>query len=87
MNNWKSLLITSKHWECNNAENLLKLNGIKTIKKSVFMNNPDHPHEVFGAAKLIVKPAEYERGLQILTNNGFKTDEAIVSGKLVEIDI
>lgn len=87
MDNWKSLMITARDWECNDAKNLLTLNGIKTVKKPILMNNPDQPNELFGCAKLIVSPGEYERGLHILRKNGYKSDEAIATGRLVEVDI
>lgn len=87
MENWKSVMITVRQWECTDAENLLKLNGIRAVKEPILMNNPEQPYEVFGCAKLRVSPAEYERGLQILHKNGYKSDEAVITGKLVEINI
>jgi hypothetical protein len=87
MDNWKNLMITTRDWECNDAKNLLNLNGIRAVKKPLLMNNPEQPYGIYGCAKLIVSPAEYERGLRILNTNGYKSDEAIVRGQLVEIDI
>jgi hypothetical protein len=86
MDNWKSLMVTPRHWECNAAENLLKLNGIKTQKMTILMNKPDNPHEIYGCAKLTVCPAEYERGLNILHKNGFKSDQEFSDVNLIEIN-
>lgn len=87
MDNWKNLMITTKDCECRDAKDLLIRNGIKVIKKPLLMNNPDQPYGIYGCAKLIVSPGEYEKGLQILNKNGYKSDEAIMRGQLVEIDL
>jgi len=82
MSNRKNLMITMMHWECSDAQILLKLNGIESEKNTVLMAEADCPFHVSGCAKLSVSEENYELGLKILKEHGFDTDNEFMNESL-----
>lgn len=82
MSNRKNLMITMNHWECGDAQILLKLNGIESENDVVLMAEADCRFHVTGCAKLSVSEENYELGLKLLKERGFDTDNEFMNESL-----
>lgn len=87
MSNRKNLMITMMHWECKDAQILLKLNGIESENEFVIMAEADCPLHISDCSKLSVSEENYELGLKILKQHGFDIDNEFLNESLyVESD-
>ena len=80
MENKKNLMITMMHWECGEAQELLKSHGIESTTHNVMMAETKQPLHLCGAAKLMISEADYDKGLQIITKKGYKSDKMFIDG-------
>jgi len=85
MEKWKNLMITMLHWECDEAQKLLKSHGIETIYKVILMAEADEPLHVYGCAKLTINEENYEKALLILNMNGLKSQKQFIDGSCTEV--
>ncbi|MDR3653519.1 MAG: hypothetical protein P4L34_11205 [Paludibacter sp.] len=77
METWKDLYFSMDFMDCIEVNNLLFSKKIDSKILSFAMVKPDNqgnPFQPVGASKVVVLEKDFEKGLKIIAENGFKSD-------------
>jgi len=87
MNNWKTLMIFKFPREAEEAQKLLKINGITTILDVIYMTETYEFYHLISCEKLMINDDNYRNGLQLLKKSGFNQTKELIDGSYLEIDL
>lgn len=90
MEKWIDLLISMNFTECFEADQLLFPEKLETKIISTFIVNSDRPNEPFkpvGCVKLQILEKDYEKGLKIISENGYKSNIAFIDDSGIESSV
>jgi len=73
--------------EAEEAQKLLKLNGIPTILDVIYMTETYEFYHLISCEKLMINDENYRNGLQLLKKSGFNQTKELIDGSFREIDL
>jgi hypothetical protein len=87
MEKWKDLYFSMNFMDCIEVNGLLsdkKLNS-KIVSTSIIKhNNPGNPFQQVGCSKVVILEKDFEKGLKIISENGYKSDIPFTDGSPIE---
>ena len=87
MNNLKTLMIFILPWEADNAQEMLKLNGISTFLEPSWMTGKNNSDSLIGSEKLMIRESDFKLGSEILKKQGFQQIKELINGSYIEFEI
>ncbi len=87
MDNWKTLMIFKYPREAEEAQKILKLNGINTLLDVIFMTETYELYHLISCEKLMVNDENFKTGIQILRKAGYFQVKELIDGSYREVDL
>jgi len=73
--------------EAENAQEILKLNGITTFLKPIWMTGINNSRSLIGSEKLMIREEDFKQGNEILKKQGFQQIKELINGSYIEFKI
>ena len=87
MNNWKTLMIFKFPREAEEAQKILKINGINTLLDVIFMTETFELYHLISCEKLMIDEENFKSGVHILKKEGFFQTMELINGSYKEFDL